>query len=97
MQNFKPLAIFCGRTARFVSDLVGNTEGRFSHDAAHQIPSPFIFFVDFLVKWLPNNFVFYSFYFIYLIAIINNCVKVLLCFSSVLFLFVNRSLKSFAI
>ena len=33
--NFKPLAIFCGCTARFVSDLVGNPEDRFSHDAAH--------------------------------------------------------------
>ena len=32
--NFKPLAIFCGCTARFVSDLVGNSEDRFSHDVA---------------------------------------------------------------
>ena len=35
IQNFKPLAIFCGRTARFVSDLVGNPEDEFSLDAAH--------------------------------------------------------------
>ena len=31
MQNFKPLAIFSDCTARFVSDLVGNPEDRFSH------------------------------------------------------------------
>ena len=31
----KPLAIFCGCTARFVSDLVGNPEDRFSHNDAH--------------------------------------------------------------
>ena len=29
------LAIFCGSTAQFVSDLVGNPEDRFSRDAAH--------------------------------------------------------------
>ena len=29
--NFKSLAIFCGCTARFVSDLVENPEDRFSH------------------------------------------------------------------
>ena len=28
-------AIFCGCTALFVSDLVGNPEDRFSNDAAH--------------------------------------------------------------
>ena len=33
-QNFKPLAIFCGSTAWFVSDLVGNPEDRFSHNEA---------------------------------------------------------------
>ena len=32
--NSKPLVIFCGCTAQFVSDLVENTEDRFSHDAA---------------------------------------------------------------
>ena len=32
--NFKPLAILCGCTARFVSDLVGNSEDRFSHNEA---------------------------------------------------------------
>ena len=31
----KRLAIFCGCAARFVSDLVGNPEDRFSHDAAY--------------------------------------------------------------
>ena len=30
-----PLAIFCGYTAQFVSDLVGNPEDRFSHNKAH--------------------------------------------------------------
>ena len=30
-----PLALFCGCTARFVSDLVGNHEDRFSHNEAH--------------------------------------------------------------
>ena len=34
-RNFKPLAIFCGCTAWFVSDLVGNPEDRFSHKEAH--------------------------------------------------------------
>ena len=29
------LAIFCDCTARFVSDLVGNPEDRFSHNEAH--------------------------------------------------------------
>ena len=33
--NFKPLAILCGCTARFVLDLVGNPEDRFSHNEAH--------------------------------------------------------------
>ena len=35
--NFKPLAIFCGCTARFVSDLVGNPEDRLSHDIAQNV------------------------------------------------------------
>ena len=33
-QNFKPLAIFCGSTALFVSDLFGNPEDQFSHNEA---------------------------------------------------------------
>ena len=33
----KPLAILCGCTARFVLDLVGNPEDRFSHNEAHLI------------------------------------------------------------
>ena len=33
-RNFQPLAIFCGCTDRFVSDLVGNPEDRFSHKEA---------------------------------------------------------------
>ena len=33
--QIKPLAIFYGYTAQFVSDLVGNPKARFSHDEAH--------------------------------------------------------------
>ena len=33
-ENFKPLTIFCGSTARFVSDLIENPKNRFSHDTA---------------------------------------------------------------
>ena len=35
IQKFKHIAILCGCTARFVSDLVGNPEDRFSHNEAH--------------------------------------------------------------
>ena len=42
--DFKPLAIFRGCTARFVSDLVGNPEDWFSHDEG-QITVYFL--------WLP--------------------------------------------
>ena len=35
IRNVKPLTIFCGCTAWFVSDLVGNPEDRFYHDSAH--------------------------------------------------------------
>ena len=34
IRNFKPLAILCICTARFVSGLVGNPEDRFSHNEA---------------------------------------------------------------
>ena len=37
IRNFKPPAIFCGCTARFVWDQVGNPEDRFSHNEAHLI------------------------------------------------------------
>ena len=33
LPKFKYLAFFCGCTARFLSDRVGNPEGVFSHDA----------------------------------------------------------------
>ena len=36
----KLLAILCGCTTRFVSDLVGNPEDRFSHNEAHLIVVP---------------------------------------------------------
>ena len=39
IQNFKLLAIFCGCTALFVSDLMENPEDRFLRDAAHIVPS----------------------------------------------------------
>ena len=32
--SFKLVAVFCGCTARFVSELVENSEDRFSHDAS---------------------------------------------------------------
>ena len=35
IRNFKSLAILCGCTAWFVSDLVGNPEDPFSHNKAH--------------------------------------------------------------
>ena len=35
IRNSKPLAIFSGCTARFVSDLVGNPKDRFSQNEAH--------------------------------------------------------------
>ena len=34
IRNLKPLAILCGCTARFVSDLVGNPDDRVSYDTA---------------------------------------------------------------
>ena len=42
---FKPLAIFCGCTARFVSDLVGNPEDRFSHNEAQIINQDVLYFL----------------------------------------------------
>ena len=41
IMNFKPPAIFYGCTARFISDLVGNPEDRFSHNEAHMIKQIF--------------------------------------------------------
>ena len=35
IRNFKPLAMFCGCIARFVSGLVGNPEDRFSYNGAY--------------------------------------------------------------
>ena len=52
IRNFKPLAIFCCCTARFVSDLVGNPEDRFSQNEA-QFMLPKISRVDFLI--IINN------------------------------------------
>ena len=36
------ILIFCGCTARFVSDLMQNPEGRFSHDEAHFIMQSYL-------------------------------------------------------
>ena len=38
---FKPLAIFCGCTAEFVSYLIVNPEDRFYHDAAEMLSSKY--------------------------------------------------------
>ena len=35
--NFEPHAIFCGFTALYLVDLLGNREDRFSHDVTHMI------------------------------------------------------------
>ena len=35
IHNFKPLAIFCGCTTRFVMEQVRNPGDRFSHNEAH--------------------------------------------------------------
>ena len=35
IQNFSPLANFCGLIALFVSNLVGDCEDRFYHDTVH--------------------------------------------------------------
>ena len=45
IRSFQPQTIICGCAARFVSDLVGNHDDRFSHDAAHIVDSrdcPFV-------------------------------------------------------
>ena len=34
IRNSMPLSLLCGHTVRFLSDLFGNPEDRFSHDAA---------------------------------------------------------------
>ena len=50
-RNLKALAIFCGCTVRFVSDLVGNPKDRFSRDADHfrlHSPEHFFDFINFL-------------------------------------------------
>ena len=42
IRNFKPLAVICGCTARFVWDLVGNPEDLFSHNEAHTSMTKYI-------------------------------------------------------
>ena len=37
LRNFDPLALLCGCTAWFVSELVGNPENRYSHNEAHML------------------------------------------------------------
>ena len=40
IRNFKPIAIFCDCTARFVADQAKNPEDRFSHKEAHILLHP---------------------------------------------------------
>ena len=58
IRNFKPLTIFCGCTAWFVSDQVGNPEDRFSHDEAHIICFGLVQILYFLAELDPivSNF-----------------------------------------
>ena len=51
LPNFKPLAILCGCTARFVWDQVKNPEDRFSHNEAH------MFLIS---EWCLKNYKIYS-------------------------------------
>ena len=44
IQNFNHLSISCSRTALFVSYLVGNSEDRFSHNAAHSWPNLLVYY-----------------------------------------------------
>ena len=39
LRSQSEISSFCGCTARFVSDMVGNTEDRFSHNDAHILSS----------------------------------------------------------
>ena len=59
-----PLAIFCGCTARFVLDLVGNPEDRFS-DVAAQLISQYEVFIDLLMGKLKIDINFDKCYCIY--------------------------------
>ena len=59
-RKIKPLAIFCGCTARFVWDLVRNPKDRFSHNEAHLIPGSGTFFpllsaTGERMSWVPVN------------------------------------------
>ena len=54
IRNFKPLAILCGCTAWFVSDLVENPEDRFSHNEA-QIVSNFSNLRQILATLIKNK------------------------------------------
>ena len=51
MRNFKPLTIFSDCTVRYLSDLVGNPEDRFSGDAAHMSLK------NFFVMWIMLIFI----------------------------------------
>ena len=57
IQNFKPLTIFYGCTAQFVSDLVGKPEDRFSHIEVffysnQEFNGRYIISASFLMGWL---------------------------------------------
>ena len=51
--EFKPLAILCGCTAWFVSDLVGNPKNGFSHDEAHKQTTGFLIMQLSVIADLP--------------------------------------------
>ena len=57
-KNFKLLACFCDCTGRFVSDLVGNPEDRFSHVAAHILVKTKVLIRCPKTNWLSLRFVF---------------------------------------
>ena len=53
--NFKPLAIFSDCTARFVSDLVGTPEDRFSHNKAQISPYILMFLFVFTLLNISDH------------------------------------------
>ena len=54
-RTFRPQTIFCNCTAGFVSDLVGKTKDRVSHDVAQKIPICLISMIHAI--WAKSNLV----------------------------------------
>ena len=73
--NFKSLAIFYGCTARFVFDLVGNSEDRFSHNEANYTTIQSIFFQMGMIFMLNT--------FLNFINVRRNQYSIFLCFCSI--------------